>query len=145
MSAPTLSSTPASAPAAPQTGATHARIARSTGVLALAIGLSRILGFVRDILMATLFGTTIQAQAFVVAFRLPNLMRDLVAEGAVTSAFVPVLSWYRAKGQIEEFWRLSYVLLSRLLVILCGLGLIGALAAPLIVRDRKSTRLNSSH
>ena len=69
------------------------RIARSTGVLAMAIGLSRVLGFVRDILIARLFGTAIQAQAFVVAFRLPNLMRDLVAEGAVTSAFVPVLSW----------------------------------------------------
>ncbi|MBI1991860.1 MAG: murein biosynthesis integral membrane protein MurJ, partial [Candidatus Omnitrophica bacterium] len=63
----------------------------------MATGVSRLLGFIRDILLARLFGTTAQAQAFVVAFRLPNLMRDLVAEGAVTSAFVPVLSWYRAK------------------------------------------------
>jgi len=59
------------------------RIARSTSVLTLAIGLSRILGFVRDLLMARLFGTLASAQAFVVAFRLPNLLRDLVAEGAV--------------------------------------------------------------
>lgn len=110
------------------------RIARSTGILAMAIGVSRILGFVRDILIARLFGTTLQAQAFVVAFRLPNLLRDLVAEGAVTSAFVPVLSWYRAKGEMEEFWRLSHALLARLVVILCAMGLVGMLAAPQIVR-----------
>ena len=117
---------------APQSA--HVRIAKSTGVLALAIGLSRILGFIRDLLMARLFGTLIEAQAFVVAFRLPNLLRDLVAEGAVTSAFVPVLSWYRARGEIEEFWRLSHALLARLLVLLCALGLVGVLAADPIVR-----------
>ena len=110
------------------------RIARSTGILAMATGASRILGFVRDLLLAVLFGTTAQAQAFVVAFRLPNLLRDLVAEGAVTSAFVPVLSWYRAKGESQEFWRLSQALLARLLVGLCAAGLLGAFAAEPIVR-----------
>ena len=110
------------------------RIARSTGILALSTSLSRLLGFVRDILMARLFGTTLQAQAFVVAFRLPNLLRDLVAEGAVTSAFVPVLSWYRAKGQSEEFWRLSQALGTRLLVLLGVLGLLGWWGAGGIVR-----------
>ena len=110
------------------------RIAHSTGVLAAATGVSRVLGFVRDILIATLFGTAAQAQAFVVAFRLPNLTRDLVAEGAVTSAVVPVLSWYQATGRSEEFWRLSQALLARVLVLLCALGLAGTLAAPAIVR-----------
>ena len=110
------------------------RLVRSTGTLAAATGLSRVLGFVRDLLLAGLFGTTAQAQAFVVAFRLPNLLRDLVAEGAVTSAFVPVLSWYRAKGAPGEFWKLSQALLCRLLVLLCVLGAVGALAAPLVVR-----------
>lgn len=110
------------------------RIARSTGVLAMATGLSRLLGFARDILMAGLFGTTAQAQAFVVAFRLPNLFRDLVAEGAMTSAFVPVLSWYQAKREPKEFWHLSQALWSRLFAILCALGLAGSLGAPWIVR-----------
>ena len=110
------------------------RIARSTGVLAASIGASRLLGFVRDILLAGLFGTTMQAQAFVVAYRLPNLLRDLVAEGAMTSGMVPVLSWYKAKREPEEFWRLSQALWAQWLVLLCALGLIGALAAPLIVR-----------
>jgi len=118
----------------PDYRAVTSRIARSTSVLALAIGLSRVLGFVRDLLMARLFGTLAAAQAFVVAFRLPNLLRDLVAEGAVTSAFVPVLSWYQAKGETEEFWRLSQALLARLVLVLCVLGIAGSLAAPLIVR-----------
>lgn len=84
--------------------------------------------------MAQLFGTTLQAQAFVVAFRLPNVLRDLVAEGAVTSAFVPVLSWYRAKRPPEEFWRLTQALGVRLVVLLCLIGAAGSLAAPAIVR-----------
>ncbi len=110
------------------------RISRSTGVLALSTGLSRVLGFARDILIAGLFGTGAQAQAFVVAFRLPNLFRDLVAEGAVTSAFVPVLSWYRTKAAPAEFWRLSQALLTQVCLILCPLGLAGWLWAPEIVR-----------
>jgi putative peptidoglycan lipid II flippase len=112
----------------------RSHLARSTGILALTTGASRILGFIRDILLAGLFGTSAQAQAFVVAFRLPNLLRDLVAEGAVTSAFVPVLSWYRAKGQTEEFWHLSQALLARLLLMLVGLGLLGVVGAAPIVR-----------
>ena len=110
------------------------RVADSTGILALTTGISRLLGFVRDILLAQLFGTTMQAEAFVVAFRLPNVLRDLVAEGAMTSAFVPVLSWYRAKRSAEEFWELSHALGTQLLLLLCALGVAGSVAAPLIVR-----------
>lgn len=100
----------------------------------LATALSRVLGFVRDLLVAQLFGTTAAAQAFVVAFRLPNLLRDLVAEGAITSAFVPVLSWYRAKRPPQEFWTLSQALLLRVLVLLCIVGAAGVLWAPAVVR-----------
>jgi len=109
-------------------------IARSTGVLTLATGASRILGFVRDLFIAGLFGTGLQAQAFVVAFRLPNLLRDLVAEGAVTSAFVPVLSAHRVQAPEQDFWVLSQTLLTRLCIVVCGLGIAGVLAAPWIVR-----------
>ncbi|MDP3722688.1 MAG: murein biosynthesis integral membrane protein MurJ [Candidatus Omnitrophota bacterium] len=116
------------------TSAPLGRIARSTGVLVAATGISRILGFVRDILIAGLFGTASQAQAFIVAFRLPNLMRDLVAEGAVTSAVVPVLSGYRTTRPPEEFWRLSQALWTRSVVLLCALGAVGVVAAAPIVR-----------
>src|SRR3990167_1366706 len=90
------------------------RIARSTGVISLATALSRILGFARDLIMARLFGTLVEAQAFVVAFRLPNLFRDLLGEGAMASAVVPVLSTYRARNSPEEFWSLSQAVLTRL-------------------------------
>lgn len=113
---------------------TPGQLARSTGVLSLATAASRLLGFIRDLLIASLFGTAAQAQAFVVAFRLPNLLRDLVAEGAVTSAVVPVLSWYRAKADQGGFWRLSHALLARLSVLLCALTLVGVVGAPPIVR-----------
>lgn len=110
------------------------RIARSTSILTLTTGASRVLGFARDMLIASRFGTGIQAQAFVIAFRIPNLFRDLVAEGAVSSAFVPVLSWYRAKADPEEYWGLSQALLARLFVVVLALGCAGALAAEPLVR-----------
>ena len=111
-----------------------ATIARSTGTLAAATGVSRVLGFVRDILMARLFGTSPQAQAFVVAFRLPNLLRDLVAEGAVASAIVPGLSRHRLGADAASFREVSQGLLTKLGVLLCALGALGMLAAPQIVR-----------
>lgn len=110
------------------------RIVRATGILGLATSVSRILGFVRDLLIAGLFGTGAAAQAFVVAFRLPNMLRDLVAEGAVTSAFVPVLSGYRAEGREREFWELSQALFCRVLLLVGLLGLCGTVGAPWIVR-----------
>lgn len=113
---------------------TRRTLARSTGALAAATGVSRILGFVRDLLIAQRFGTLAQAQAFVVAFRLPNLIRDLVAEGAVTSAFVPVLSRARATGTPDNFWRLGQALCTRVTVAVCAIGLAGVLGAPVLVR-----------
>ncbi len=89
---------------------------------------------IRDQLFAGLFGTSFASEAFVVAFRLPNMLRDLVAEGAVTSAIVPVLSRYKAKGDQEEFWRVSQALLARLTVFLFALGALGVVFAPQIVR-----------
>jgi putative peptidoglycan lipid II flippase len=113
---------------------TNSRIAFSTGAISLATALSRILGFVRDLLIAGLFGTLEQAQAFVVAFRLPNLLRDMVAEGAVSSAFVPILSAYRAKGDEEKFWKASSALFARMFVAVLAIGVAGAVFAPFIVR-----------
>lgn len=113
---------------------TSGRIARSTGILALATALSRVLGFLLTLIIARRFGTLAQSQAFVVAFRLPNMFRDLVAEGAMASAVVPVLSWYRAKGDLNEFWRLSQALFTQMLMALILLGLLGSLAArPLVL------------
>jgi putative peptidoglycan lipid II flippase len=110
------------------------RIARSTSTISLATAASRILGFVRDVLIAQLFGIGMQAQAFVVAFRLPNLLRDLVGEGAITSAIVPVLSAYRSTKSPQEFWRLAHALCMRMSVVVGIFGGVGVVLAPWLVR-----------
>ena len=68
---------------------TSEKITRSVGVLSAATALSRILGFARDAVNAALFGAGMASDAFYAAFRVPNLLRDLLAEGALSSAFIP--------------------------------------------------------
>ena len=84
---------------------THSNLAKSAGTLGGLTAVSRVLGFVRDIVIAAAFGTGAAAEAFVVSFKIPNLLRDLVGEGAANAAFVPVLTECREKRK-EEFWGL---------------------------------------
>ena len=79
---------------------------KSTGVIGVATAVSRILGFVRDIVIAGFFGTAVYAQAFVVAFRIPNLLRDLIGEGATNAAVVPVLTTELTRKGRGEFFKL---------------------------------------
>ncbi len=78
---------------------------RSTTMVSGITSISRILGFVRDMLIAQLFGAVPAIDAFYVAFRIPNFMRGLFAEGAFAQAFVPVLSEYRQQRSFEEVRR----------------------------------------
>ena len=107
---------------------------KSTGVIGIATATSRVLGFIRDIVIARFFGTAIYAQAFVVAFRIPNLLRDLIGEGAVNSAFVPVLTDTLTKKGKKDFWVLAQVVLNILLWGLLIATVIGVLASPVIVK-----------
>ncbi len=107
---------------------------KSTGTIGLATAISRVLGFARDILIANFFGTSMAAQAFFVAFRIPNSLRDLVGEGATNAAIVPVLTGYKAKGEKEEFLRASKVLFNISFASLSALTLFGIIFSPLIVR-----------
>jgi putative peptidoglycan lipid II flippase len=75
---------------------------KSTTLVSGMTAISRILGFIRDMLVAQLFGATPAVDAFYVAFRIPNFMRGLFAEGAFAQAFVPVLSEYRQKRSLDE-------------------------------------------
>ncbi len=109
-------------------------VARSATVIGLATLVSRILGFIRDIIIARLFGVYLNAQAFIIAFRIPNLFRDLVGEGASNAAIVPVLSEYKCKRTQEEFWELANILLNLLVVILTVITILGIIFSPLIVR-----------
>ena len=114
----------------------HSRLSlvKSAGVVGLATLCSRLLGFIRDIVIARLFGVYVYAQAFVIAFRIPNLLRDFVGEGATNAAFVPVFTEYSSKHTKEEFWELANVVLNLLLIILMAITLLGVILSPLIVR-----------
>jgi putative peptidoglycan lipid II flippase len=112
----------------------HRALAKSASIISLATLCSRILGFLRDIVIARLFGVYIYAQAFVIAFKIPNLFRDFVGEGAANAALVPVFSEYKVKHSKEEFWELANIVLNLLLVILMSLTILGIIFSPLIVR-----------
>ena len=109
-------------------------IAKSAGLIGFATLCSRILGFMRDVVIARLFGIYIYAQAFVIAFRIPNLLRDFIGEGATNAVFVPVFSEYALKTTKEEFWELANVVLNLLLVVLIAITLFGIIFSPVIVR-----------
>lgn len=112
----------------------HSEVIHSAGILSFAAACSRILGFIRDVLIARLFGVYVYSQAFVIAFKLPNLFRDLLAEGAANAAFVPVFSEYSLKHKKEEFWELTNVLLNLLLVILTLVTILGIWFCPVLIR-----------
>jgi len=113
---------------------TNKSVLRSATLIGFATLCSRILGFIRDIVIARLFGIYVYAQAFVIAFKIPNLLRDVVGEGASNAALVPVFSEYHTKHSKEEFWELANVVLNLLLVILMTVTILGILLSPLIVR-----------
>nr|VFJ43749.1 MAG: putative peptidoglycan lipid II flippase [Candidatus Kentron sp. DK] len=95
--------------------------------------LSRIMGLVRDIIIASVFGAKEEADAFFVAFRIPNLLRRLFAEGAFSPAFVPVLSEYKSQRSREEVRELIAHVIGTLGGILSLITLVGILAAPVLV------------
>ena len=111
---------------------THRNLAKSAGALGALTATSRVLGFVRDIVIAAAFGTGVEAEAFVVSFKIPNLLRDLAGEGAANAAFVPVLTECRQKRQ-EEFWGLVWALILAMAGILAGLVILGIIFTPRIV------------
>jgi putative peptidoglycan lipid II flippase len=112
----------------------HKSIAKSASIIGFATFCSRILGLIRDMVIARLFGVYLYAQAFVIAFRIPNLFRDLLGEGAANAALVPVFSEYNAKHSKEEFWELANVVLNLLLVILSVITILGIIFSPILVR-----------
>ena len=109
-------------------------ILKSTSVLSVGTLSSRILGFVRDVILAKLLGTGFRADAFFVALKIPNLFRDLVGEGATNAAVVPVFSEYLHNKEKEDFWRFVSVILTLALIVLSVITILGIILAPVIVR-----------
>lgn len=80
------------------------RLLRSTASVALPTLVSRLLGYVRDLLQAYFLGTGHSADAFTIAFTIPNLFRRLTGEGAMTAAFVPTFTELKKKGDRRQLW-----------------------------------------
>jgi putative peptidoglycan lipid II flippase len=107
---------------------------RAAGVISGATLLSRLLGLAREQVFAAQFGAGFAVDAFQVAFRVPNLLRDLFAEGAMSAAFVPTLTRTQQDKGPEEAMRLANLVVNFLLVVVSALCAIGIFAAPWIVR-----------
>jgi putative peptidoglycan lipid II flippase len=99
----------------------HRRIALNTAIFSIATGLSRVAGLVREIVAARFFGTTGAASAFTLAFQVPNLIRSLFADAALSAAFVPVFTEMLEHNKRREAFNLAGALFG---LILCVLGLI---------------------
>ena len=108
-------------------------LARSGVIFSAATGLSRVLGLVREIAARALFGTTGAINAFEIAFLVPNTVRALVADAALSSAFVPVFSDLLEKGERKRAWRVASSLFWLMLLGLGGLTAFFALIAPWVM------------
>src|SRR3954466_7178019 len=97
------------------------RTAVNTAIFSIATGLSRIAGLVREIVAARYFGTTGAASAFTLAFQVPNLVRSLFADAALSAAFVPVFTELLEERRKKEAFQLAGALFG---LILCVLGVI---------------------
>ncbi len=102
---------------------------RSSGRVSIAVALSRVLGLVREQVFAAMFGASMAADAYAVAFRIPNLLRDLFAEGALSSAFVPTFAKARTEEDQEAAYQLGHFIFTGLLLVtglLTALGVVFA-------------------
>src|SRR5512134_1951093 len=109
------------------------QLVRSAGVIGAATMTSRVLGLVRDQVLAYFFGAGDAMDAFRIAFRLPNVLRDLFAEGAMSAALVPTFTRAVAQGGKQQAWRLASNLINVLLIISGIIVVAGVLfAQPLV-------------
>jgi putative peptidoglycan lipid II flippase len=107
---------------------------RSAGSISVATAMSRVLGLLRDQLQAYFFGAGFSTDAFVAAFRIPNLLRDLFAEGALSAAFVPTFTATREREGDDAAWRLANRVITALCVLLGGLAVVLLVGARPILR-----------
>ncbi len=110
------------------------RLARSTAIFSAATGLSRVLGLVREMVAAYYFGVTGRINAFTVAFQIPNLIRALLADAALSGAFVPVFSELLEQGDRKRAWRVASTIFWLVLLVLGGVTALLILIAPLLLR-----------
>ncbi|NNE98047.1 MAG: hypothetical protein HKN25_03400, partial [Pyrinomonadaceae bacterium] len=108
-------------------------VAKSAGIVSAFVMLSRVFGLVRETIFAGYFGVGPARDAFIVAFRIPNLLRDLFAEGALSVAFVKVFTEYQVNVSEKEAWRLAALVFNALAVVLSGIVVLGIILSPYLV------------
>jgi len=112
----------------------NTRVTKAAGIVGASTFLSRIFGFVRDVVIAWFFGAGLSSDAFFVAFRIPNLLRRLFAEGSLSIAFVPIFTEYLNQKGKDEAFRLAGSALRLLSLILAFISIVGILSSPLVIR-----------
>lgn len=108
-------------------------VAKSAGIVSVAVMISRVFGLAREMVFARLFGAGYLFDAYIVGFRIPNLLRDLFAEGALSVAFVKVFTDYQVNVSEKEAWRLAALIFNGLAVVLSAIVVIGIIGAPYFV------------
>src|SRR5213594_4084749 len=111
-----------------------AQLARRAGVVSAAVFASRILGLVREQAFAVFFGAGRELDAFITAFRIPNLFRDLFAEGALSAAFVSTFAQRLEREGEQSAWHLASLVVNALVVVVSTVTLLGMWGAPGFVR-----------
>jgi len=110
------------------------RISQAAGVVGFFTLGSRVFGFIRDMVVAYFFGTNVAADAFFVAFRIPNILRRLLAEGSLTIAFIPIFTDYLKNKTRKEAFAMASVIASLLIEVLFVISVAGVIFAPLIIK-----------
>src|SRR5205809_7777752 len=112
----------------------HRNLLRSASTISTITIVSRIFGYIRDSRIAFLLGTGDLADAFTLAFRIPNLLRRLVGEGGVNAAVVPMFTRYLTAGNKEDAWEFVNVLLTTATILMAGVTILGVMFSPLLIR-----------
>jgi putative peptidoglycan lipid II flippase len=108
-------------------------ILKSASIITLVTVVSRILGYLREQRIALLLGTTAAADAYNLAYRIPNLFRRLVAEGSMTASFIPVFTTYMREKPTEEVWEFANKLFWTLALVVAGITVLGMVFSPAVV------------
>ena len=108
-------------------------ILKSASIISLVTVVSRVLGYVRDQRITLLLGTSAAADAYVLAYRIPNLFRRLVAEGSMTASFIPVFTTYMKEKSKEDVWDFANKLFWTLALVVAVITVLGMVFSPSVV------------
>ena len=112
----------------------HRHLLRSASVISAATILSRILGYIRDSRVAFLLGAGTANDAYTIAYRIPNLLRRLVGEGAISAVFIPVFARYLASDKRKDAWEFANAMLTLMTILLTVITVAGVIFSPWMVR-----------